>query len=144
MPPDALRRRNAPRPFTLIRNRLARRDAPWTPAQHAILNDAALAEARAAISGWPGYAPTLLVALPGLAAEAGVGAIWWKDEGPRFGLGSFKALGGAYAVARVLDRAAEAEGRPVAMEEIVSGRGEVARRVTVCCATDGDHGRSVA
>jgi diaminopropionate ammonia-lyase len=33
--------------------------------------------------------------LPALAAQAGLGAIRLKDEATRFGLGSFKALGGA-------------------------------------------------
>src|ERR1043165_4418964 len=50
---------------------------------------------------------TPLHALPALAAELGVGALHVKDEGFRLGLGSFKALGGAYAVARlVLEEAA--------------------------------------
>ena len=62
--------------------------------------DAALAE----ISSWPGYAPTPLVALPGLAQQLGLGQVLYKDERSRFGLGSFKALGGAYAVANVLRR----------------------------------------
>src|ERR1700677_3950169 len=48
-----------------------------------------------------GHAPTPLVALPALAHELGVGSIHIKDEGQRLGLGSFKALGGAYAVIRL-------------------------------------------
>ena len=36
--------------------------------------------------------------LPSLAGDLGVGSIHMKDEGFRLGLGSFKALGGAYAV----------------------------------------------
>ena len=60
--------------------------------------DAALSE----ISSWPGYAPTPLVSLPKLAQELGLAQILYKDESVRFGLGSFKALGGAYAVANVL------------------------------------------
>ena len=60
--------------------------------------DAAFAE----ISSWPGYAPTPLVSLPMLAQQLGVAEILYKDERGRFGLGSFKALGGAYAVANVL------------------------------------------
>jgi diaminopropionate ammonia-lyase len=131
--------------FSLAMNAAARRDAPWTAAQDAILNDAAFEEARRSIGAWPGYAPTPLVALPGLAAEAGVAAIHYKDEAGRFGLGSFKALGGAYAVARVILARAEAAGSPLTMEDIVAGRGgESARDLTVCCATDGNHGRSVA
>ena len=60
--------------------------------------------AEAEITAWEGYAPTPLVALAALAAEIGVAEVLYKDEGPRFGLGSFKALGGAYAALRVLQR----------------------------------------
>lgn len=70
------------------------------------------------MSSWPGYEPTPLHPLSGLAAAAGVGKLWYKDEAPRFGLGSFKGLGGAYGVFRVLEaRVREAlekgEARPV-------------------------------
>ena len=132
--------------FELVPNPLADRAAPYGEAESAVLNDAAFAAARAAISAWPGYAPTPLLALPDLAAEAGVGAIHYKDEGSRFGLGSFKALGGAYAVARLLSRkVAEAKGSEPPMEEILSGaHRDVVSGITVCCATDGNHGRSVA
>jgi diaminopropionate ammonia-lyase len=80
--------------------------------------------AKAAIEAWPGYAPTPLVDLP----QPGVAVLRLKNEGPRFGLGSFKALGGAYAVEKLV--AAE------------SAKGN--RAITVTCATDGNHGRSVA
>jgi diaminopropionate ammonia-lyase len=131
-------------PFTLLANADATRDGTWRTTQHDILNDDALALARQTLAGWPGYAPTPLHPLDGLAAEIGIAALWYKDEAPRFGLGSFKALGGAYAVARVLHRAAEAAGAPVSMETIAAGRAAIARDITVCCATDGNHGRSVA
>lgn len=133
-------------PFALALNTRARRDAPWTPAQNDILSDAGLAEARATIVSWPGYAPTPLVSLSGLAARAGVAAIDYKDEGGRFGLGSFKALGGAYAVARLLRGKVEAAlGAPVPMADIIGGvHADIVEDITVCCATDGNHGRSVA
>ena len=108
----------------LINNPNVDREAAYGPALQAILNEQGFATARAEISTWPDYAPTPLVSLPGLAAEAGLGAVWYKDEGGRFGLGSFKALGGAYAVSRLVGR---------------EGAG-----ITVCSATDGNHGRSVA
>ncbi len=131
--------------FTLLPNASADRHAPWRAGQDAILNDAALAEARAAISAWPGYAPTPQVALPGLAAALGVAEIHYKDESHRFGLGSFKALGGAYAVARVILRRAAEAGRPAGMDDLLAGRlADIAGALTVCCATDGNHGRSVA
>ena len=132
--------------FTLCSNPLASKAAPWTAAQDAILSDSGLSAARESISDWPGYAPTPLVPLPALAGKLGVGALHFKDEGGRFGLGSFKALGGAYAVARLLQaKVAEAKGRPVPMYEI-TGRAhdEIVSKITVCCATDGNHGRSVA
>ncbi|MFT4828819.1 MAG: diaminopropionate ammonia-lyase [Paracoccaceae bacterium] len=129
-----------------IANRRARKDAPWSAAQNDILSDAGLSEARATISAWEGYAPTPLVPLPALAAAEGVASIHVKDEGGRFGLGSFKALGGAYAVARLLRaKVEEALGVPVPMADIVScARADITAGITVCCATDGNHGRSVA
>ena len=79
----------------------------------AVLNQAGFDAAFAEISSWPGYAPTPLVALPGLARALGVGAMHYKDERGRFGLRSFKALGGAYAVANVLrKKVAAATGKP--------------------------------
>jgi len=136
----------ADRPFALVMNAAAKRDAPWTARQDEILSDRAFALARETISAWPGYAPTPLVALPGLAREAGVASLHYKDEGGRFGLGSFKALGGAYAVARLLCREVSARtGRQVGIDDILAGRvREEVAAITVCCATDGNHGRSVA
>ena len=128
------------RAVTLVSNQQATRDAGWSDAQDAILNDAALTTARETISSWQGYAPTTLYDLKGLAAQTGVSAIYYKDESTRFGLGSFKALGGAYAVARLL---AKEVGCPLA--EIVARQHDAAvSKITVCCATDGNHGRSVA
>ena len=90
--------------------------------------------------------PTPLTALPGLAASLGLSAVHVKDEGHRLGLGSFKALGGAYAVMRLVqDAAAQRLGRTVAPEELMSPEvREIAAGMTFACATDGNHGRSVA
>lgn len=110
--------------------------------QRAVLNDAAMREARAEIRTWPGYAPTPLRDLSGLAAAAAVAKIWYKDEAGRFGLGSFKALGGAYAVLRLLKKHLP-EGTSAA--DLLAGKhGDAVSAITVCCATDGNHGRSVA
>jgi diaminopropionate ammonia-lyase len=115
--------------------------------QRKVLNHEALEAARREISSWPGYQPSPMVSLAGLAAAAGVDAIWYKDESQRFGLGSFKALGGAYAVLRLL--IAEIEKRTgrggVTSRDLVAGSyREITRDITVTCATDGNHGRSVA
>lgn len=115
--------------------RAASQGVPYPDALRGILSLAALAEARAEIAAWPGYAPTPLRDLPGLAREAGVGTIRYKDEAGRFGLGSFKALGGAYAVQRLLRRPGSSHG---------TSEGTLAGALTVTCATDGNHGRAVA
>jgi diaminopropionate ammonia-lyase len=94
----------------------------------------------------PAHSPTPLHKLPGLAASLGVASIGVKDEGQRLGLRSFKALGGAYAVMRlVLERAEAAQGHPVDPRDLMSDRlRALSAGMTVACATDGNHGRSVA
>ncbi|WFU04750.1 diaminopropionate ammonia-lyase (plasmid) [Rhizobium sp. CB3171] len=92
------------------------------------------------------YKPTPLVSLPDLAHEIGIGSILVKDEGHRLGLGSFKALGGSYAVIKlVLEEASQRLGREVGVAELHSDDvRSIASKMTVACATDGNHGRSVA
>jgi diaminopropionate ammonia-lyase len=91
-------------------------------------------------------APTPLRALPRLARALGIGSLHVKDEGGRLGLGSFKALGGAYALMiLVQEEASRRLGRPVAVKELTSNSVRaVAAKMTFACATDGNHGRSVA
>ena len=112
-----------------------------------VLPEAGFRRARAEIAGWPGYAPTPLLELADVAEAARVRSVHWKDEGGRFGLGSFKALGGAYAVLRLV--VAELARRGVANSatatELEAGaHRDAVRAITVTCATDGNHGRSVA
>jgi diaminopropionate ammonia-lyase len=104
--------------------------------------DAAITE----ITQWEGYAPTPLHELTDLAHTLGLEAILYKDEGPRFGIGSFKALGGAYAGLRVLQREISALlGREVSFADIRSGKHRAeAAQITLASATDGNHGRSLA
>jgi diaminopropionate ammonia-lyase len=91
-------------------------------------------------------APTPLQALPGLAAELGIAALHVKDEGRRLGLGSFKALGGAYAVIRlVVEEAQRRLGHAVDFADLRQPEVRaIAETMTFACATDGNHGRSVA
>ncbi|AZV94949.1 diaminopropionate ammonia-lyase [Bordetella sp. J329] len=122
-------------------------DAPYGPRQQAILGGEAFRRADAQIRRWPGYAPTPLRDLAGLAQAAGVRQILYKQEAHRFGLGSFKALGGAYAVSRLLLRElGQRLGRDdLGIDDLLSGKyRETTQDITVTCATDGNHGRSVA
>ena len=100
------------------------------------------AAARTAITGFEGYRPTPLHRLDGLAGTLGIETLWLKDESGRFGLGSFKALGGAYAVVHLLR---ERLGSNVSIEDVAAGRAAThAKDIKVCCATDGNHGLAVA
>ena len=112
-----------PHPFRLFAN--PRCGTPGVT----VLPAAGFRRAKREITGWPDYAPTPLHDLANIAAGAGLTVLRLKDESGRFGLGSFKALGGAYAVANVV-RAERTRG--------------VAEPITVTCATDGNHGRAVA
>lgn len=102
------------------------RQRPYGPAERAILSLDKAAEAHRAISAWDGYRPTPLVSLHAVASDCGVAEVIYKHEAHRFALKSFKALGGAYAVERLVATRGSSEG------------------LTVTCATDGNHGRAVA
>ncbi len=77
------------------------------------------------------YRQTPLIALPDLAERCAVKEVWLKDESNRMGLGSFKALGAAYAIAR---EASQIGGN---LSVALSGR-------TYVTASAGNHGLSVA
>ena len=112
-----------------------------------ILSTAGFEAAETEITQWPCYRPTELHHLPGLAEKLGLKALYYKDESSRFTLKSFKALGGAYAVFRLIQQAiARTHGGHMATpKEILSGKyRELVSKMTVTCATDGNHGRSVA
>ena len=81
----------------------------------------------------PAHAPTPLVELAGLADRIGVARLHVKDERARMGLGSFKALGAAYVIARQARKSVKNDDWPHALV----GRSFVA-------ASAGNHGLSVA
>lgn len=112
---------------------------PYPAGLKKIIGGDAHREAFAEISTWPGYVPTPLRNARALASSLGVESVWVKDESGRFGLGSFKALGGAYGIRRMMkarpSRAAPSAGK--------RGEGHPATQ-TVTCASDGNHGRAVA
>ncbi|WP_188194037.1 pyridoxal-phosphate dependent enzyme [Nonomuraea sp. SYSU D8015] len=95
--------------------------APYTAQDRALIGTEHARQARAHFRAHPAYRPTPVHTLPGLA---GTRAVHVKDESGRMGLGSFKALGGAYAVHLLARR---------------DGPG-----VTFVCASAGNHGISVA
>src|SRR4030095_8562685 len=127
-------------------NQLPTYRLPLSPDDAASVDERAACEVENMLRLCPAHRPTPLFCLDQLALRLGVRRIYVKDESQRLGLGSFKALGGTFAVIRVvLDHAQRVLGRPVAPAELMSDAlRAVARTLTVCCATDGNHGRSVA
>ena len=108
--------------------------------QNTVLTEVALEEAQDEIMSWAAYEVTPLISLDKVAEMAGVGTVSYKDESPRFGLGSFKALGGAFAVLKLLSSKLG-----VPTSEILAGKHKAeASKICVATATDGNHGRSVA
>ena len=82
-----------------------------------------LTNAFKSISSWKNYKATPLLKLEKLQKNLKLNNVFYKDESKRFHLKSFKALGGAYAV-----------------EKIIKGND----KNVISTATAGNHGRSVA
>ena len=87
------------------------------------LSEKEIDDAYLSISNWEGYIPTPLISLNKLSKELNLNKIYYKDESKRFDLKSFKALGGAFAVNKIV---------------------KDTKAKTVSTATAGNHGRSVA
>lgn len=119
---------------------------PLSEHERATVGKAAPEKVRPFLVLWGGAPETPLVALPEIADAIGIRSLTIKDEGHRLGQGSFKSLGGAYAVMVLFRRLLEKHlGQEVRVAQLVSPVArEFARTVTVCCATDGNHGKSVA
>ncbi|MDH3466307.1 MAG: diaminopropionate ammonia-lyase [Gammaproteobacteria bacterium] len=133
--------------FELMLNPSAISGVPYGTAQAEVLNAEGLLKAKQVICSWPGYAVTPLIDFPGLARATGIANIHYKDEAQRFGLKSFKPLGGAYAVARLLMRtiATDTRKQEISIHDLLDGKyKEICAGITVTAATDGNHGRSVA
>ncbi len=93
----------------------------------------------------PSYKETPLVDLSSLAKELEVGGIYVKDESYRFGLNSFKALGGTYAMAKSISLQLGFSDNNLDFDYLSSAKiREQTGMMTFITATDGNHGRGVA
>ncbi|CAN7660873.1 diaminopropionate ammonia-lyase [Pararhizobium sp. LjRoot238] len=112
----------------------------------ALLGVAAPSRVRPYLTLWKDERSTPLLPLPEIAIDTQVASIVIKDEGQRLGLGSFKALGGAYAVMTLFKGLLETHlGDEVSPAQLLSPTArDFAAGMTFCCATDGNHGKSVA
>ena len=79
---------------------------------------------------------TDLLEIPALAEYLAIGKFHLKDERSRMRLGSFKALGAAYAIAKLANQKVEAG--------LASNHEEALVGTTFVCASAGNHGLSMA
>ena len=94
---------------------------------------------------WPEYAQTPIHDLPKMATDLDVAQVLLKDESDRFGLGSFKAIGGTYGCLLAVQRELQDRGIEVDAAGLRNGRyQEETANIVLICATDGNHGRAVA
>lgn len=102
-------------------------------------------ETRRFIATFPQYSVTPLRSLDRLADYTGIAAIYVKDESLRFGLNSFKVLGGGHAIGRYLAGLLNAGQDMFSYEYLRSKEArEKTGVITFTSATDGNHGRGVA
>ena len=106
--------------FTLINNNLYKPD--FHPDIAKIIND--FNAAYNIHRNLHEYKPSPLYRLNSLASRLGLREIYLKNEAERFGIGAIKMLGASYAVHSLLQQDCDIK--------------------SICTATDGNHGRSVA
>lgn len=93
-------------------------------------------DALALLALCPAAAPTPLTEHAELAEAIGVGRLFLKDERGRMGLGSFKALGASFAIAK--------QARLAAGSDLARHFAHALSGQTFVCASAGNHGLSVA
>ncbi len=132
------------KPIEWVANRRARTIAS-SEAVSAVFPPGVFEQARSFHRQIPGYRPSPLRTLPGLAAMLGVGGIWVKDESQRLNLNSFKVLGGSFAIYQFIRRELGLEGEDLSYSDLVNeATREKIGNITFATATDGNHGRGVA
>ena len=132
--------------FNLLPNPDASRSLTYGEELEHILSKESCQKAYDEIKAWPEYQISPLVSLSNLSKKLNLVDISFKDESERFNLGSFKALGGAYAVSRFLKTFIE-KTKEIAINSDDLRKGiyrDITSELTVATATDGNHGRSVA
>lgn len=131
------------KPITWIENPRARTITD-SPAVQRLFPAGAAQQARRFHRQVPGFDMTPLKSLSHLARHLGLGGIWVKDEAVRLNLGSFKVLGGSFAIYRHIQKRL---GRQDDLSFAELSSPEIRRQLgdlTFAAATDGNHGRGVA
>ena len=104
-----------------------------------------IAKAKAFHKSFPEYTETPLHSLENLAKYLKVGGIYVKDESQRFGLNTFKVLGGSFAMAKYMEKHFYGQAEELTCAQICSPESYAKTgQLTFVTATDGNHGRGVA
>jgi len=131
------------KPIEWIANPRAR-DIDRSDAVATVFPDGVFKQARRFHRQIPGYRPSPLRNLAGLAAMLSVGGIWVKDESQRLDLNSFKVLG-SFAIYQFIRSRLGLDGEDLSYDELVSEATKAKiGDLTFATATDGNHGRGVA
>ncbi len=111
----------------------------------AMLHPRVIRSARQLVKSIDNYEPTPLVKLEKLAYYLGLDRVYVKNESKRFGLNSFKVLGGIYAVANVICQKLGVKVQDMTYQQLISKdvKDSVGDLLFVT-ATDGNHGRGIA
>lgn len=131
------------RKLRMVKNQFDRQEDPAQCVE--ILSEENVKRARRFVATFPEYDVTPLRRLSKLAGKIGVGEIYLKDESFRFGLNSFKALGGAWAMGNDLAKRLGRNIDDLSLEELLLPETkEQIGDMTFYTATDGNQGRAVA
>ncbi|TXD97842.1 diaminopropionate ammonia-lyase [Psychrobacter frigidicola] len=87
------------------------------------------------------YQPTPLISLPLLAEKLSVRSILVKDESKRFGLNAYKALGGSYALGRLLAQYLNIDIAEIDLKTVAT---KLDKPLVFTTATAGNHGTGIA
>ena len=90
----------------------------------------------------PDYNVTALKAIPSLATELGLGAVFVKNESTRFGLPAFKILGASWGTVRAICAHGGVDIDTMTLRKVA----DYAHKsdIVLYAATEGNHGRAVA
>ena len=124
------------KPANIHLNAMAAFGKPLTDIDRAAVGKDAPSAVRPYLALWGPVEVTPLIPLQGVAARTGTQHVYLKNEALRLDQGSFKALGGAYAVMVLSRKLLEDHlGRPVRVAQLLSPTArDFARSITVCCA----------
>lgn len=133
---------NSNSPILWIENRRAA-SIPFSEAAQRLFSVEIAQQARNFHQQIPGHEMTPLKNLYRLADYLGLGGIWVKDESVRLSLGSFKVLGGSFAIYRFIQQ--RLGKKDLTFNDLTSPAiRQKLGDIVFAAATDGNHGRGVA